>query len=323
MSETTDGAGAGSRHHFLTESPTCPKSLLTLAQQKGKARTVVIRADAPLPMLSCAAAVAAGICEPIFIGNYARILAEAAAIGWDISAYEIVETEGEQAAADAAMAIVRAGLADVVMKGQVHTDVMMKAVVNKVTGIRGPGRLLHVFHLTPPHSDRPIIISDCAVNVLPDLETRKASLRAVVDVAHAVGIARPKVALLSATEEPITSVPSAVEARQLSDWANANIADAVFSGPLALDLILSKTAAAAKNRQDDEVTGAADAIVVPDLVSGNVLFKALVYFRSACAAGVVLGGLVPIVLTSRADPPEARLASLALANILARPTSSS
>ena len=101
-----------------------------------------------------------------------------------------------------------------------------------------------------------------------------------------------------------------------------NLGD-VFSGPLALDLILSKTAAAAKNRQDDEVTGAADAIVVPDLVSGNVLFKALVYFRSACAAGVVLGGLVPIVLTSRADPPEARLASLALANILARPTSSS
>lgn len=318
---TTSEAKAPDRgqHHFLDITPRCPRELLARAQQMGKARTAVICADAALPMMSVEGAVRAGICEPILIGNRARIEAEAAKLSWDITPYEIIEADSEQDAAVAGMQLVRDGRADIVMKGQIHTDVMMKAVLNKQTGIRRDSRLVHVFHMTPPHSDQPIILSDGAVNVAPDIETRKLALRAVVNVAHAVGIAKPKVALLSATEEPIPSVPSAQEARELRDWARENIADAAFSGPLALDLILSKTAAQAKNLQNDEVAGAADAIVVPDLVSGNVLFKALVYFRSACAAGVVLGGLVPIVLTSRADPPEARLASLALASLLAPP----
>ena len=298
--------------------PNCPRGLLARAKELGAARTVVVCADAALPMLSTEAAVRAGICEPLFIGSHERIKAEAAKLAWDISAFEIINIEGEQAAAQAAMQVVREGRAEVVMKGQIHTDILMKVAVSRDTGIRAGSRLVHVFHMTPPYSDRPLIVSDGAVNVSPDMETRKAALKAVVTVAHAVGIERPKVALLSATEEPIPSMPSACEARELREWARENIPDAAFSGPLALDLILSKGAALAKNLQDDEVAGAADAIVVPDIVSGNVLFKSLVYFRSACAAGVVLGGLVPIVLTSRADPPEARLASLALASVLSR-----
>lgn len=312
-----EASDRGQRHHFLDEMPNCPRSLLARAKELGKARTAVICADAALPMMSTEVAVRMGLCEPILIGDRARIEAEAAKLGWDISPFEIIDINGEQEAALAAMQLVREGRADIVMKGQIHTDILMKAALNKVTGIRRESRLVHVFHLTPPHSDRPLIISDGAVNVTPDMETRKTSLKAVVEVARAVGIERPKVALLSATEEPIPSVPSAQEARQLREWARQNIPDAVFSGPLALDLILSRAAAQAKNLQDDEVAGAADAIVVPDIVSGNVLFKALVYFRSACAAGVVLGGLVPVVLTSRADPPEARLASIALASLLA------
>lgn len=312
-----EASDRGQRHHFLDDMPNCPRGLLARAKELGRARTAVICADAALPMMSAEAAVRMELCEPVFIGNRARIEAEAAKLAWDIAPYEIVDIDGEQEAALAAMRIVREGRAGVVMKGQIHTDVMMKVVVNRQHGIRGENRLVHVFHMTPPHSERPLIVSDGAVNVAPDMETRKASLRAVVEVARAVGIERPKVALLSATEEPIASVPSAQEARLLREWARENIPNAVFSGPLALDLILSRAAAQAKNLQDDEVAGAADAIVVPDIVSGNVLFKALVYFRSACAAGVVLGGLVPIVLTSRADPPEARLASIALASLLA------
>lgn len=304
------------RHHFLNDAPCCPTGLIERARRLGPSRTAIVSANAALPMLSCRAAVNAGVMEPIFVGPKEAINTEAQNIGWDISGFEIVDAEDEDRAAAASVALVREGRADALMKGQIHTDILMRAAVNRDHGIRDGGRLIHIFHITPPHSDRPLLVTDAAVNVAPDMETRKAAIRAVVDVARAVGINRPKVALLSATEEPIPTVPSAQESRELARWATETIADAVFSGPLSLDLILSREAALAKRLDEDEVAGAADAIVVPDIVSGNVLFKSLVYFRSACAAGVVVGGRVPIILTSRADPPETRLASVALANVL-------
>ena len=307
-----------SRHHFLNDAPCCPTGLIERARQLGPSRTAIVCANAALPMLSCRAAVNAEIMEPIFVGPKDAIHKEAQNIGWDISEFEIVDAADEAAAAEASVALVREARADALMKGQIHTDILMRAAVNRKHGVRDGGRLIHIFHITPPHSDRPLLVTDAAVNVAPDMETRKAAIQAVVDVAHAVGITRPKVALLSATEEPIPSVPSALEARELAQWATETIPDAVFSGPLSLDLILSREAALAKRLDEDEVAGAADAIVVPDIVSGNVLFKSLVYFRSACAAGVVVGGRVPIILTSRADPPETRLASVALANVLSK-----
>jgi phosphate acetyltransferase len=171
--------------------------------------------------------------------------------------------------------------------------------------------------LTVRGSDQPLLISDAAVNVDPDIETRKQAIRVVTDTLKALGIARPRIALLSATETPIPSIASSLEARELADWAAVAVPDADVRGPYALDLILSPDAARVKQLGDDPVAGRAEAIIVPDIVSGNALFKSLVYARGACAAGVVIGGKVPILLTSRADLPEARLASFALASIVA------
>ena len=294
----------------------CPTSLLDKARALGPVRVAVACADAAMPLESCRAATDAGIMTPVLCGNPERIRSEAGNIGWKIDGFDVVAAEGEEAGAMVAAQTVREGRAGVLMKGQVHTDVFMKAALNKEVGLRGEGRFVHVFHITPPHNDVPILISDGAVNVAPDFETRKVAVKAVVEVAAAIGLAQPKIAVLSATEEPIPSVPSAVAAKELVEWARAAHPEAVFSGPLALDLILSKASARIKSRDSDPVTGAADAIIVPDIVAGNVLFKALVYLCGGCAAGVVLGGRAPIVLTSRADPPEARLASLALARLL-------
>ncbi len=253
---------------------------------------------------------------PLFVGQTDQIQEQAQRLDWDISGFEIINIDRTADIARTTVYAVLNGKADAIMKGHLHTDMFMKAVINREAGLRTQNRLVHVFHITAPHNEKPLLISDAAVNVMPDLETRKASIRAVVEIAQAVGIETPKIALLSATEEPIPSVPSAVEARELANWASESLPSAEVSGPLALDVILSKEAARIKRLDDNPVAGSADAIVVPDLVSGNTLFKSLVYLAGGCAGGVVMGGRVPILLTSRADPPEARLASAALAAIL-------
>jgi len=209
------------------------------------------------------------------------------------------------------------GRADILMKGDVHSDMFLKAALQRDAGLRTGARLVHIFQLTAPHGGKPLLISDAAVNVTPDFETRQTATREIVSLAHKLGIAKPKVAFLSATETPIASVPSSVDARILRDWARLEITGADFSGPLALDLVLSARAAAIKGLDDDAVAGRADAVIVPDIVSGNVLFKALVYLAGGCAAGVITGAKVPMLLTSRADPPAARIASVALAAVAA------
>ena len=159
------------------------------------------------------------------------------------------------------------------------------------------------------------MISDAAVNVNPDIETRKDATISAVKLLNALGIKHPKIAFLSATESVIPSVLSSVEGAELSKWAKQNISDAYFSGPLALDLILSKKSKVIKGLSDDPVAGFADGIIVPEIVSGNTLFKSMVYMTGACAGGIVVGGKVPILLTSRADSSAARLSSVSLASI--------
>jgi phosphate acetyltransferase len=207
------------------------------------------------------------------------------------------------------------GEADVLMKGQLHTDVFMKSAVSRDNGLRTGKRFVHIFHISHPDGGQPILISDAAVNVGPNMETRQDAIGEVVDLLQRLGTARPKIAILSATESAIPSVPSSMEAKELADWAKANITDADVSGPLALDLILSEKAVATKGLSNDPVAGQADAIIVPDIVSGNALFKSFVYLTGGCAAGLVTGAKVPILLTSRADPAAARMASAALAAI--------
>ncbi len=302
---------------FLTNREAAiPSGLLTLAQSFGAPRVAIARAGAELPMQAAYDATTAGIMEPVFTGEADAIKAEADKLGWNISGFEIIETVGEEAAGHAAALACGEGHADVLMKGHLHTDVFMKSALSRDNGLRTGGRLVHVFHITHPDGGKPLIISDAAVNVTPDMDTRKAAITNCVTLLRKLGTDQPKVAMLSATESVLPAVPSSVEARELRDWARAEIPNAHFSGPLAIDLILSPESVAIKGMGDDPVAGNADAIIVPDIVSGNTLFKSLVYLSGGCAAGVVMGAKVPILLTSRADPAVARIASVALAAVI-------
>jgi phosphate acetyltransferase len=305
------------RSPFLNARPVvCPPDLLRRAQNLPVPRIAIARAGAALPMQAAHDATMTGIMTPVFIGERPDIEAQAEKLAWDISAYDILETRGEEAAGVMAAQACGEGRADVLMKGHLHTDIFLKSALSQKAGLRTGRRLVHIFHISHPDGGRPILVSDAAVNVAPDLETLRSALSGVVSLLHNLGNARPRVAILSATETPIASVPSSVIARDLRDWGREHLKSADFSGPLALDLILSPEAVAIKGVQADPVAGQADAIIVPDIVSGNALFKALTHLSAGCAAGIVLGAKTPILLTSRADPPAARLASVALAAIV-------
>ncbi len=294
---------------------TAPADLIARAQGFGPPRVAIARAGAPLPMEAAEDATKAGIMTPVFVGEADMIRAEAAKLDWDISGYALHDTTGEEEAGKTAAALCGAGEADVLMKGQLHTDVFMKSAVSRDAGLRTGARFVHIFHISHPDGGKPILISDAAVNVSPDLTTRQSAIVEVRKLLNKLGNDRPKIAILSATESAIPSVPSSMDGKALAEWAKANVEGIDVSGPLALDLIISPKAVATKKLTDDPVAGQADAIIVPDIVSGNALFKAFVYLTGGCAAGVVTGAKVPILLTSRADPPAARIASAALAAI--------
>ena len=293
----------------------CPRRLLEAADGLPALRTAVVNAVSPVVMESVREATEANIIEPVLFGDADKIARCAEEVGWDIGGREIVEAADEREAAAKGAAAGGTGRVDALMKGHVHTDVFMSAALKRDAGLRTGRRLTHVFHMTVPGEDDPLLISDAALNTHPDVETKQAIIANAVDVARAVGTDTPNVALLSATEEPTEHVPSSLEAAELTAWAKSNVDGARVHGPLAFDLAVSPDSARIKGI-DNPVAGNADVIVVPDIVSGNALFKMMVYFMSACAAGVVLGAKVPILLTSRADPPEARLASAAVASIM-------
>ncbi len=303
---------------FLTDrKPVCPRDLLDRARTARDAplRLAVVRASAPLPMLTAKQAHDEGIATPVLIGEADLIKDEAAAIDWDLSDISIHDTSGEQGAIDHATALARGGNVDALMKGHLHSDVFMGGIVAREAGIRGTDRMVHIFAMFHPDGGSPILISDAAVNVTPDEKTRQQTVRTCRDVAQALGIETPRIAIISATESAIPSIPSSMEAKELSDWAQDNVEGALIDGPLSFDLAMAPEAVSIKgiDAKGNTVAGQADALVVPDITSGNVLFKSMVWHSGACAAGVVTGGKVPIILTSRADPPEARLASIALA----------
>ena len=298
-----------------TREAQVPQDLIARAQTFGAPRVAIARAGAPLPMEAAQEATKAGIMIPVFVGEADMIRAEAAKLNWDISGFALHDTTGEEEAGLTAASLCGAGEADVLMKGQLHTDVFMKSAVSRNAGLRTGNRFVHIFHISHPDGGKPILISDAAVNVNPDVITRQSAIVEVKKLLNKLGNDRPKIAILSATESAIPSVPSSMEGQALADWARENVEDIDVSGPLALDLIISPKAVATKKLTDDPVAGNADAIIVPDIVSGNALFKAFVYLTGGCAAGVVTGAKVPILLTSRADPPAARIASAALAAI--------
>ncbi len=294
-----------------------PAYLLEKTRDLEKVRMAVAGADNPVALESARQAAEAGLIEPVLVGDADLIRAIAKETGWDISGIEIVDAAGEDRAPAAAVALARAGEVAALMKGHVHTDALMKAVVSRDLGLRTDRRLSHVFHMTIPGSERVLLITDGAVNVAPNVGTKLDIVNNAVGLAHVLGNAHPNVALLSGTESVISSMPSSVDAAEVVKRANnGEVSGAHVDGPFAFDNAVSPDAAKLKG-VTGPVAGNADILVVPNIEMGNGLFKMMVYFMSGLAAGVVLGARVPIVLTSRADPPQARFAAAAIAAIAA------
>ena len=255
--------------------------------------------------------------EPILVGPEARIRDVASRAGLDISAFEIVPAEHSQDSATKAVELVTAGRAEALMKGSLHTDELMSAVVSRQAGIRTARRISHCFIMDVPRHPDALIITDAAVNIAPSLDTKVDIVQNAIDLAHAMGVAEVRVAILSAMETVNAKVPSTIEAAALCKMADrGQITGAVLDGPLALDNAISLEAAAIKGI-DSPVAGRANILVVPDLEAGNMLAKSLSFLANADAAGIVLGARVPIILTSRADSLLTRLASCAVAVMVA------
>jgi phosphate acetyltransferase len=258
----------------------------------------------------------AKIIEPILVGPPARIRALAATLKLDISPYQLVETPYSHASAAKAVEIVRNGEADA-LKGSLHTDELMAEVVNKDIGIRTARRISHVFIMDVPTYPKPLFITDAAVNIAPNLEDKVDIVQNAIELAQALHIETPKVAILSAVETVSSKIPSTIDAAALCKMAErGQITGGLLEGPLALDNAISREAATIKHI-NSPVAGDADILLVPDLEAGNMLAKELTFLANADAAGIVLGARVPIILTSRADNVRTRMASCAVAALYA------
>jgi phosphate acetyltransferase len=266
---------------------------------------------------SAVQAAAAGLIVPLLVGPEARIRRVAAEEGLDISPYRLIDTPHSHASAAKAVALVRSGEAAALMKGSLHTDELMGAVVPHDTGIRTDRRISHVFVMDVPTYHKLLFITDAAVNIAPTLDDKADIVANAIELAQALGVVRPNVAILSAIETVSSKIPSTIDAAALCKMADrGQIKGGVLDGPLAFDNAISKEAAAMKGIVSP-VAGDADILLVPDLEAGNMLAKELTFLANADAAGIVLGARVPIVLTSRADSVRARLASTAVAVIYA------
>jgi len=288
----------------------CPNNLINVAKKTGTVNAAIVNAGEIFPMESVHKAVQHNLINPTFIGDENDIKKYADKLKWDISKYKIIDEKNENSTAPIAAKLASEGKVKIIVKGHIHTDILMKAVLKRDLNLIGKKRLSHVWHMTLGNDDKPFIITDGVVNVLPKLEVKMHILRNAVDFANKIGISKPKVSILSATEEVIESVPSSIEANIITKKAKEENINADVFGPLAFDNSVSKKSAAIKKIKN-EVAGNADILLVPNVETGNALVKMMIYFMGGCAAGVVLGGKTPVVITSRSDEAEARLASIA------------
>jgi len=290
----------------------CPNNLLKAAKDKKNIVAAIVNAGKPLPMHSAMEAVKENLIIPIFIGDKKEINKCAAQLNWDISKFEIVHEPVENNTAPIAAKLASENKVRIIVKGHIHTDILMKEVVKRNYALIGKKRLSHIWHMTIEKDDSPLIITDGVLNVMPNIKTKMHILKNSVDFANRIGITRPKVSVLSATEEVLDSVPSSVEAKEITKLAKEENLNADVFGPLAFDNSISKKSAVIKGIKN-EVAGQADILLVPSVETGNALVKMMIYFMGACAAGVVIGGKVPVVITSRSDEAQARMASIAAA----------
>jgi phosphotransacetylase len=292
-------------------------ALLARCKPLAPAPTAVVHPCDETSVQAACEAATLGLIAPILVGPQHKILAAAKRAGVDVSGFPLISTPHSHAAADRAVALVREGKASLIMKGSLHTDELMHAVLAQDTGLRTGRRVSHVYLMEVDNYPKPLLITDGAINISPTLEDKRDIAQNAIDLARVIGIARPKLAILSAVETVSSRLPSTVDAAALCKMADrGQITGAVLDGPLAYDNAISPAAAAEKGIISP-VAGMADILLAPDLMAGNILAKQLTFLGGAHAAGVVLGARVPIILTSRADSERARVISCALAVLVA------
>ena len=293
----------------------CPPALLNKAQNGKVLQAAIVGAGKATVLEAARAAFDQGLIEPVLVGPLTETRAAAESIGWDVSGFRAEAAGDQQEAAEMSVALASRGEADIIVKGSVKTDILMRTVVDRNAGLRTDRLMSHVFLMTDASNDRALFISDAVLNVLPTVPKKARILDNLISLMKSLGYVRPKIALLSASEAELDSMPSTLDAATLTAEARAGrFPDAIVDGPLAFDLAVSEAAADIKGC-NSEVAGAADAVLVPNIETGNALFKMMVHYMGASAAGVVLGARVPVVVTSRADSAASRLASVALASI--------
>lgn len=291
--------------------------LIAAAQALPRLRVAVAHPCDQSALVAALEAAALGIIEPILVGASARVEAAAAALGADIGSFCRVEAAHSHDAAERAVALVRAGEAEALMKGSLHTDELLAAVVRRDSGLRTARRLSHCYVMDVPGHPTPLIVTDAAVNIAPSLEEKRDITQNAIDLARALGVETVRVAILSAVETVNSKLISTLDAAALCKMADREqITGAVLDGPLALDNAIDLGAAQIKKIRSP-VAGRANVLVAPDLTAGNILAKSLTFLAGADAAGIVLGARVPIILTSRADARSTRLASCAVASLVA------
>jgi len=290
----------------------CPNNLLDYAHKKKGVLAGIVNAGKPLPMLSVMDAVNEDLIIPIFIGDKKEIQKCADNLKFDISKFETIHEPVENNTAKIAAKLASENKIRIIVKGHIHTDVLMKEVLKREYNLLSKTRLSHIWHMTLDKEDKPLIITDGALNVMPNVKTKMHILKNVINFSNRIGNERPKVAILSATEEVLDSVQSSLDAKEITELAKKENLNADVFGPLAFDNSISKKSAAIKGIKN-AVAGQADILLVPNVEAGNGLVKMMIYFMGACAAGVVIGGKVPVVITSRSDEAPARLASMAAA----------
>jgi phosphate acetyltransferase len=292
--------------------------LIAAAKAVPAVSTIVVHPCDESSLRGAVEAAEAGIIKPILVGPASKIKETAAKYSLSISAFEIVDTPHSEASAAKAVELIHAARGEMLMKGSLHTDELMRSVTAKAAGLRTERRISHVFVMDVPAYADTLLVTDAAINIFPDLECKRDIIQNAIDLYTQAGFGTsPRVAILSAVETVTSKIPSTIEAAALCKMADrGQITGGVLDGPLAFDNAIDIEAARIKGIKS-EVAGRAQILVVPDLESGNMLAKNLTYFAKADGAGIVLGARVPIVLTSRADTPRARMASCAVASLYA------
>src|SRR5262245_15714707 len=291
--------------------------LIARAKTVAPAQTIVVHPCDDNSLRGAAEAAELGIIEPILVGPAAKIKKVAGEHGIEISDFQIIDAPHSEAAAERAVELIHQGKGELLMKGSLHTDELMRAVTNSKTGLRTARRISHVFIMDVPTYPDTLFVTDAAINIFPDLDAKRDIVQNAVDLFTQVGLGTPRVAILSAVETVTSKIPSTIDAAALCKMADrGQITNAILDGPLAFDNAISPEAAKIKGIQSP-VAGKAQILVVPDLEAGNMLAKNLIYLSKADSAGLVLGARVPVVLTSRADSVRSRMASCAAAVLYA------